>query len=111
MSYRDKTNKIQDYVRKDLNHSVTIYSERFKSFCDNFSRLLGVSITESNQHYSKREADNGSHAEGQEDVKDIICKRFQQQGAPIVEVDKFSGNPLEYQCFSLMFKKVVEKNV
>lgn len=73
--------------------------------------MLGVSITESNQHYSKPEADYKSHAEDQEDAKDIICKRFQQQGAPKVEVDKFSGNPLEYQCFSLMFKKVVEKNV
>ena len=36
----------------------------------------------------------------------------QQQGAPEVEVDKFSGgNPLEYQYFSTMFKEVVEKKI
>ena len=41
----------------------------------------------------------------------MICKLFQQQGAPEVEVDKFSGNPLEYQYFSTMFKEVVERKI
>ena len=41
----------------------------------------------------------------------MICKLFQQQGAPEVEVDKFSGNPLEYQYFSIMFKEVVERKI
>ena len=39
----------------------------------------------------------------------MICKLFQQQGAPEVEVDKFSGNALEYQCFFSMFKEVVDR--
>ena len=39
----------------------------------------------------------------------MICKFFQQQGAPEVEVGKFSGNPLEYQYFSSMFKEGVER--
>ena len=30
--------------------------------------------------------------EGQDGVADMICKLVQQQGTPIVEVDKFSGN-------------------
>ena len=41
----------------------------------------------------------------------MICKLFQQHGAPVVEVDKFSGNPLEYQYFSAMFKEVVERKI
>ena len=41
----------------------------------------------------------------------MICKLFQQHGAPEVEVDKFSGNPLEYQYFSAMFKEVVERKI
>ena len=41
----------------------------------------------------------------------MICKLFQQQGAPEVEVDKFSGNPLEYQYFSTIFKEVVERKI
>ena len=55
--------------------------------------------------------ENESHDEGQEGVTNMICKLFQQQGAPEVEVDKFSGNPLKYQYFSAMFKVVVERKI
>ena len=41
----------------------------------------------------------------------MICKLFQQQGAPEVEVDKFSGNHLEYQYFFTIFKEVVERKI
>ena len=41
----------------------------------------------------------------------MICKLSQQQGAPEVELDKFSGNPLEYQYFSTMFREVVERKI
>ena len=41
----------------------------------------------------------------------MICKLFRRQGAPEVEVDKFSGNPLEYQYFSTRFKEVVERRI
>ena len=64
-----------------------------------------------NQRHSNPEAENKSRDEGQEGVASMICKLFQQQGAPEVEVDKFSGNPLEYQYFSTMFKEVVERKI
>ena len=41
----------------------------------------------------------------------MICKLFQLQGAPEVEVDKFSGTPLEYQYFSATFREVVERKI
>ena len=41
----------------------------------------------------------------------MICKLFQQQGAPEVEVDKFRGNALEYQSFFSMFKEVVDRKI
>ena len=41
----------------------------------------------------------------------MICKLFQQQGAPEAELDKFSGNPLTYQYFSTMFKEVAERKI
>ena len=41
----------------------------------------------------------------------MICKLFQQQGAPENEVDKSSGNPLKYQYFCTMLKKVVERKL
>ena len=39
----------------------------------------------------------------------MVCKLFQQQGSVEVEVDKFSGILLEYQYFSTMLKKMVER--
>ena len=41
----------------------------------------------------------------------MIYKPFQQQGTPEVVVDKFSGNHLEYQYFSTMFKEAVERKI
>ena len=79
--------------------------------CENSCRFLGASTTEVNQRHSKPAAENKSHDEGQEGITNMICKLFQQQGAPEVEVDKFSGNPLEYQYFSTMFKEVVERKI
>ena len=75
--------------------------------CENSCRFLGASTTEDNQRHSKPAAENKSFDEGQ-GVANMICKLFQQQGATEVEVDKFSGNPFEYQYFSTMFKEVVD---
>ena len=36
---------------------------------------------------------------------------LQYQGAPEVEIDKFNGNPLEYQFFVSMFNQLVEERV
>ena len=41
----------------------------------------------------------------------MICKLFRQQRAPVVEVDKFNVNLLEYQYFSAMFNKVLEGKI
>ena len=41
----------------------------------------------------------------------MIFKLFQQQRAPKIEVDTFSGNPLEYQYLSQIFKEMVERKV
>ena len=41
----------------------------------------------------------------------MISKPFQQQGAPEVEVDVFSGNPLEYNYFPTMFRDVAERKI
>ena len=79
--------------------------------CENSCRFLGASTTESNQCHSKSAAENESHDEGREGVANMICKLFQQQRVPEVEVDKFSGNPLKYQYFSAMFKVVVERKI
>ena len=74
-------------------------------------RFLTASTAEGNRRHSKPAAENESRDEGQEGVSNTICKLFQQQGTPEVELDKFSGNPLEYQYFSTMFKEVVERKI
>ena len=39
------------------------------------------------------------------------CQLLKQQGAPEVEIDVFSGDPLEYHYFMEIFKEVVEKRI
>ena len=46
-----------------------------------------------------------------EEVSQMLCKLIQQQGAPEVDIDTFSGNPLEYHYFMEVFKEVVEKKI
>ena len=41
----------------------------------------------------------------------MLCKHIQQQGAPEVEIDTFSGDPLEYHYFMELFKEIVEKKI
>ena len=59
--------------------------------------------------HSKPEAQNKSCDEGQEGFANMACHCFTQQRAPEVEVDNLSGNPLEYQYFSTIFREVVER--
>ena len=45
------------------------------------------------------------------EVSEMLYKLLQYQGAPEVEIDKFNGNPLEYQYFVSMFNQVQEKKI
>ena len=45
------------------------------------------------------------------EVSKMLCKLIQQQGAPEVDIDTFSGDPLEYHYFMEVFKEVVEKRI
>ena len=76
--------------------------------CENSSSSLGTFTRDSNKCHSEPAAENESHDEIQGAV-DMICKHFRQQGAPEDEVDKVSGDPLEYQYFSTMFKQIIER--
>ena len=87
---------------------IIIYSRYEEN--QNSCRFLGASTTEGNQRHSEPAAENGSRDEGQ-GVANMIYKPFQQQGTPEVVVDKFSGNHLEYQYFSTMFKEAVERKI
>ena len=64
-----------------------------------------------NERHSKPAAEYESCGKGQEGIADMIWKLFQQLRASEVEVDKFSGNSLEYQYFSTMFKEVVDRKM
>ena len=78
---------------------------------ENSCRFLGASASEGNQQHSKPAAEKESHDKGQEGIANMICKLFQQQEAPEVEVDKFSGNPSGCQYFSTMFKEMVQRKI
>ena len=72
---------------------------------DNNNRFIGTSNAANisipvNNTKSCRGRNDGDD----EGVSEMICKLLQHQGAPEVELDKFSGNPMEYQYFVTMFK-------
>ena len=72
---------------------------------------------DNNRFIGARSTDNTSRTiRGSDDaerkvVSEMICKFLQYQRAPQVEIDKFDGNPLEYQYFVSIFNQVVEKKV
>ena len=41
-------------------------------------------------------------------VTEMLCKLLCQQAAPEVNVEVFNGSPLNFQCFMLVFKDVIE---
>ena len=45
------------------------------------------------------------------EVSKMLWKLIQQEGAPEVDRDTFSGDPLEYHYFMEVFKEVVEKKI
>ena len=103
--------KNKEDLGKTLSEKLKIPEKDLNHLCEKSCRFLGTSTTEGNQRHSKPAAGNKSCDEGQEGVANMIFKLFQQQGAPEVEVDKFSGNPLKYQYFYTMFKEVVERKI
>ena len=70
------------------------------------NRFIGAKIT-GNTSRTIRSRDD----EERKGVSEMIWKLLQYQGAPEVEIEKFNGNPLEYQYFVSMFNQVVEKKV
>ena len=45
------------------------------------------------------------------EVSKMLCKLMQQQGAPEVDIDTFSGDPLKYHYFMKVYKEVVERRI
>ena len=58
---------------------------------------------------SNHELDKNYQSDGE--VSKMLCKLIQQQCAPEVDIDTFSGDPLEYHYFMEVFKEVVEKRI
>ena len=68
------------------------------------NRFIGARITDNTSRTIRSRDDEESKG-----VSAMICKLLQYQGAP--EIDKFNGNPLEYQYLVSLFNQVVEKKV
>ena len=58
---------------------------------------------------SNQEISNNYQSDGE--VSKMLCKLIQQQGAPEVDIDTFSGDPLELYYFMEVLKEVVEKKI
>ena len=81
----------------------TSHSAAVNNFHNNYNRFIGTRIT-----------DNTSRIIRSRDEKErkgsfkLICNFLQYQAAPEIEIDKFSGNQLNYQYFVSVFNDVVE---
>ena len=53
----------------------------------------------------------GSNCQPNGEVSKMLCKLIQQKGATEVDIDNFSGNPLEYHYLISVFEEVVEKRI
>ena len=42
---------------------------------------------------------------------EVLCNLVKQQSAPVVDLDVFDGNPLEYHYFMTLFHALVKKRI
>ena len=80
-----------------MNYNCKEFIPGKKYFPDGFSQS-------SNHELNKNYQSDG-------EVSKILYKLIQQQGGPEVDIDTFSGDPLEYHYFMEVFKEVVEKRI
>ena len=46
-----------------------------------------------------------------EDVSKMMCQLLKQRSAPDIDIDVFSGNPMDFHYFMAIFNEIVEKKV
>ena len=46
-----------------------------------------------------------------EGVSKMMCQLLKQQSAPDIDIDIFSGNPMNFHYFMAVFNEIVEKKV
>ena len=46
-----------------------------------------------------------------EGVSKMMCQLLKQQSAPDIDMDVFSGNPMDFHYFMAVFNEIVEKKV
>ena len=46
-----------------------------------------------------------------EDVSKMMCQLLKQQSASDIDIDIFSGNPMDFNCFMAVFNEIVEEKV
>ena len=97
---------VNDLLEVLKNSDIYKFSDDISCLCENSCRFLGTSTTEGNQRQSNPATENKSHYESQEGVANMTCKLLQQQGAPVVEMDKLRDNPLEYQYLEVVERKI-----
>ena len=67
---------------------------------------------EANEAWSYNVGDvTGRYSEENDYNIEMICKLLQRQTASLVDIEKFAGNPINYQYFMSIFKEVVEDRI
>ena len=90
----------ESFAKAPPSHSVAAHN------LHNNNSFIGTKIIENTSKTARSKND-----EERKGVFQIICELPQYQGSLEVEIDKYSGNPLEYQYFASVLNQVVEKKV
>ena len=89
---------IREFTKAPPSYSAAVHN------LHNNNRFIGAKTTDNILITIQNKDD-----EERKEVSEMICNLPQHQGAPEVEIDKFNGNPLEYQYFVSMFNQVERK--
>ena len=92
----------ETFAKASLSHCAAVHN-----LSNDNNRFIGARITDSRTKITIRSREDGER----KGVSEIIYKLLQYQGDPEVEIDKFNGNPLEYQYSVSMFNQVLEMKV
>eukprot|EP00794_Sanderia_malayensis_P002301 gene2301-2650_t len=80
---------------KDRSHATTTFNRNREDF-----------------HSPAKQTDpNGDEEFEPGSIVEMFCRLLRQQAAPVVDMESFDGNPMDYHFFMATFREVVEKNV
>ncbi|MEL7338835.1 MAG: DUF1759 domain-containing protein [Bacteroidota bacterium] len=104
-----------DMKYEDVLHGRKLarFDEKGYKYKDSSHATPNFSRTPEDFHSSAAEQTNSNRdvEPESESMVEMLCRLLRQQAAPVVDMESFDGNPMDYHFFIATFREVVEKNV